>query len=496
MTASGHVFVVQGRIEDLVHDAAVVPTDEHFTIERSWHGLLRDERERVAPNGWGDGGQRWAQSQHDSAHWFIDVAWRNQDSSTSWLLAAAEELLTEVARSLAGSGGSTGRVLPLVAVPVLGIGAGGFGAERGAVLKGLLDAAGRVVRAHAVDIAFVTPDAAVHAAMQHQRRKHPAWGLSDDHFQLVHRLAERARNGELALFLGAGVSIPAGLPTWDELLRRLSTAHGVAEQELAGLGPLDQAEALRLRLGAEFGPAVARECRTERHAIAHSLLASLGCTEVVTTNFDACYEHAVESTGRQARVVLPWQVPVGRQPWLLKLHGDVAHPKSIVLSRRHFVRYDASSRPAASVLQSLMMTRHLLVVGASLTDDNVLRLAHEVAEYREASGITGEFGTVLDVADTPARRQLWRGELGWEPLPGARIEDRARALEVFLDVLAAHATTDASWVLDERFEVLLDDEGRAFAASARQLAQQAPQDDTWDGVRQTLIHHGAGRGGR
>ena len=30
--SSGHVFVVNGRIEDLVHDAAVIPTDEYFVL--------------------------------------------------------------------------------------------------------------------------------------------------------------------------------------------------------------------------------------------------------------------------------------------------------------------------------------------------------------------------------------------------------------------------------------------------------------------------------
>ena len=33
---SGHVFVVNGTIEELVHDAAIVPTDAFFTVERHW----------------------------------------------------------------------------------------------------------------------------------------------------------------------------------------------------------------------------------------------------------------------------------------------------------------------------------------------------------------------------------------------------------------------------------------------------------------------------
>lgn len=56
-----------------------------------------------------------------------------------------------------------------------------------------------------------------------------------------------------------------------------------------------------------------------------------------------------------------------------------------------------------------MMTKHLLVVGASMTDDNLLRLAYEVAGLREelvAAGAPGgpgsEIGTEVHLADDGA----------------------------------------------------------------------------------------------
>ncbi|MEK8226511.1 SIR2 family protein [Oerskovia sp. M15] len=65
------------------------------------------------------------------------------------------------------------------------------------------------------------------------------------------------------------------------------------------------------------------------------------------------------------------------------MHGDVDRPATIVLSRSSFVRYDTRWKPVGSLVQSLMMTKHLLVVGASMTDDNLLRFAYEVAGLRE-----------------------------------------------------------------------------------------------------------------
>ena len=89
-----------------------------------------------------------------------------------------------------------------------------------------------------------------------------------------------------------------------------------------------------------------------------------------------------------------------------------------------------------------MMTRHLLIVGASLTDDNVLRLTHEVAEFRGDHGSEQQpFGSVLDVEASGARQQLWNGELNWLAKPGADLPERARTPDIFLDALAAQADT-------------------------------------------------------
>jgi hypothetical protein len=211
-------------------------------------------------------------------------------------------------------------------------------------------------------------------------------------------LADRARSGELALFFGAGVSIPAGLPSWRELLRAcLQACPDLDTVDFHSLQPLDQGELLRRVLGDRFGPIVAQRSTADRHALGHALLAALGCTEAATTNYDQCFELAAAGAGTAPRV-MPWEIPHGRAPWLLKLNGDVGHPQSIVLARRDFLRHEALARPSASVLESMMMTRHLLIVGASLTDDNVLRLTHEVAGFRAEHGSEQQpFGTVLDV---------------------------------------------------------------------------------------------------
>jgi hypothetical protein len=367
-----------------------------------------------------------------------------------------------------------GRVKPRVVMPMLAVAGGGMEADKGSVIRALVNALEAAARDLAIDVVLVTPDRSVFSAAQHIRRELSPWALSDYMLQRAQELGRLAAQGHLALFLGAGVSVPAGLPTWDGLLAELMEGDDAGSVgQLKKLPALDQAQVLEKRVK-NFGARVAEITRrASRPSLGHALLAGLGCTEVVTTNYDQLYESAAAATGQPAVSLLPWSVATPGHPWVLKMHGDVDHVGSIVLTRRHFVRYDADTRPAGSLLQSLLLTRHLLVVGASLNDDNVSRLAHEVDEFRRTHNLSGTFGTFLDVDGLSARRELWRGQLEWIEMGGAGFPERGRNLEIFLDAVGAHATTDASWLLDARFEGLLSESERDCAAAARDLQARA-----------------------
>jgi hypothetical protein len=492
----GHVFVVHGRSESVVHDAAVVPTDDVFGIEPHWARVVGcDDLGALRPPGWpGPGHGRAADGR---PVWFVSVG-TDAGLPTEELVGRARAVVREVAGArLEGVGG---RGVPVLALPVLGVEGGGHDRDRGDVVRALLRAAHEETQDLALDVAVVTPETSVHGAAQHVRARldgtaplaGPGGSASDPDAE-ARRLGALARSGDLALFLGAGVSRSAGLPSWREMLAMLGRRTGRLDAEEArSLTLLDQAQLLERRVP-DLGEHVAAICREHgRPSLAHTLLASLECREVVTTNYDDLYERAVLADGMPAPAVLPWQSPVGVGAWVLKLHGDQRHPASIVLTRRDFVRFDAGARPAGSLLQALLLTRHLLVVGASMTDDNVVRLAEEASVYREEHGATGEVGTVLDVEGDPARGELWEDHLRWLTMPGESLAERIRSLEVFLDTVARHAADDASWVLDPRFAGLLDDETRALADEVRRLRGRVSRaGQEWSPLLDTLDALGA-----
>ncbi|GAA2725638.1 hypothetical protein CAE01nite_20340 [Cellulomonas aerilata] len=434
-----------------------------------------------------------------STVWFVDVADR---SSGTALKEQARQALDRVRETLAdiadsGIGPASGRPRPLVALPTLGVGGGGFDQVRGFVVDGLIRVCEEAVEAAEIDVVIVAATASDYAAFQQHRRvisEHPVH-IGVDGLEQARTLATKVRDGSIALFLGAGVSMSAGLPSWGGLIEELAGTHATDVLSLAS--PLDQAELLQERLGNLQAQVADLISEKRRYGLNHALLAALGCREAVTTNYDHLYERAMADAGQRVVPVLPFENPAPEAPWLLKMHGDVAHPHSIVLTRSDFVGYHARSGPLGAVVQALLLTKHLLVVGASMTDDNFLRLAHEVLAFRAANrGENGEsspLGTVLTLDPQPVKAELWRNRFDYvaASVPSADDGVLARRLAIFLDSIAMHAA-EPRHLADPRYDYLLDDDGRAIAEAARELAKviDARAAGGWEALRRTLEQHG------
>lgn len=474
---SGHLFVVHGKIESVVHDAAVIPVGRERIYNPVWRSLVGETP--VRPDDWDRRGWGRVHNAPDRV-WAVCVGGLRPDPYDQILERIHHVLRRVDERRDVYEKKRPGHSLPLVAVPVVGIGYGGYGEQMGDVLTQLVAGLAEWARELNVDVALVTPDPAVYAAAQYARR-HVVEELPPRLEQVAEQLAGQAKGGGLALLLGAGVGRAAGLPTWHELIQRLAEEFGV-EGVTGGASTLtttDQAELIEKSANGRFQHRVAALTRTpDRPSLLHALLAGLDCHEVVTTNYDVMYETAVSATGRDITSVMPWSSAQGAERWILKLHGDVDHVERIVLTRRHMVVFDAANRPSAAVLQSLLLTKRLLIVGTSMTDDNVVRLAHEVQAYREVhqGGGSGTFGTVLDVGSDHIRSRLWDGQLDWVMLGEAGPWTGTRAVELLLDRVALLASRDSSWLLDRRFGGLIDsDEERRLVQEVRRAYEQMPQ---------------------
>lgn len=207
---------------------------------------------------------------------------------------------------------------------------------------------------------------------------------SADPQAILDRLREENRHSALVLFVGAGASRDAGLPDWAQLLQPLQDELGIVGQADA----LDIAQWYSDRFGR---PQLLRHVRQLLAAQPvepgglHCLLAQLAAPVVFTTNYDQLLERALEEAqGVPPDVIIEdAHIPLideARRTTVVKLHGCLSLPNTIVLARDDYEDYGTGHRAMIAYLQALLATRTVLFVGFSLIDPNFRVIHHAIRQ--------------------------------------------------------------------------------------------------------------------
>eukprot|EP00808_Paulinella_micropora_P015904 g76835.t1 len=236
-----------------------------------------------------------------------------------------------------------------------------------------------------------------------------------------------------------------------------------AEQEMmALLANMDQARVLENRLGGReaMQNMVAKLVDGKWCSITHTLLQALPSTETITMNYDQLFELASRDGGRAVKVLpyefYSWSLR-SKQRWLLKMHGCVKHPGDIVLTREDYLTYNDKKQSLSGLVQSAMLTKHMLFVGFSMDDPNFHTIAStvkkalptgpttETEEKTNSCRTTSRqpcFGTSLQLIGNRLHAELWGGSLSFinlletphRPQPKDWAVAQRRS-EIFLDYL-------------------------------------------------------------
>ena len=286
----------------------------------------------------------------------------------------------------------------------------------------------------------------------------------------------------------------AGAPSWKQLLDELASEAHLSDQEKESLknrSNLDQAGILRSIFkertepgGTSFNDAIAKHVKLDHYGLAPALLASLGSREAITLNYDTLFEMASADAGFP-RTVIPDGVQE-KKAWLLKLHGSVTDPKSIVLTRDDYLGFNVSRNALSALVKATLMTQHLLFVGFGLEDDHFHEILHDVRRalpetMPEKDGIA----TALMLSKDPLGERMWSNQLSLVSMGPDTNGQTARTLEIFLDLLVALATDNHSYLLADGYEQALSDAEQLLCKRLQDLSDQLTEDekDSSGGIR-------------
>ncbi|MFF2031103.1 SIR2 family protein [Arthrobacter sp. NPDC058192] len=501
-----HVFVAMADILNLRCDAWLLPTDSMVTIQRHWLQAHPDLRTTAAASASAEfrNGNALAEAIHpwDPAA-PLPIMTAVPDDGIWGPAVVAERLEAFVRSAVSALPDPDDRPYRLLALPFFGTAGGGAGNHLGAALRAILDAATELAARYRVDLVLVLRDRAAFSLAQKLRREEgncSSWPSLGAHLQeKAESLGQIARAGHLVPFLGAGISVSAGAPSWGQLLDRLRRGVHLEEGESDAfhrLGPLDQAGVLGQLYADQhdgpeaFGQAVADAVDLPRYGLAPALLAVIPSTGAITLNYDRLFETACRDAQRP-RSVVPENIPAVGNDWLLKLHGSVSQPESIVLTRDDYLGYNSNRDALSALVKAHLLTHHLLFVGFGLADDHFHEIVHDVRRALPNNASKNhQMGTVLSLFHEPLQKLVWAGKLDILPMSAAPASDAApvevhtalatagRELEIFLDMMAAYATDNHSYLLAPAYNQGLADDELDLRRQLLALAGQKRSADT------------------
>jgi hypothetical protein len=199
------------------------------------------------------------------------------------------------------------------------------------------------------------------------------------------------REGAAALFVGAGISRPAGFVDWKTLLQEIAHDLGLDIDREADLVALAQfhvnsrqgRDRLNQLLVDEF-------VRDATLTDAHRLIAALPIQTVWTTNYDDLIETAFQSLGKRIDVKRrqsDFATTLRRaDATLYKMHGDKTDPADAILTKEDYETYNTNREFFTIALKSDLARRTFLFLGVSFADPNIQYILGRVKQLLDNNG--------------------------------------------------------------------------------------------------------------
>ena len=208
------------------------------------------------------------------------------------------------------------------------------------------------------------------------------------------QLVEEIANGNVNPFVGAGLSVAGGFPTWDNHLRQQAKTAGMPKdhiEELLSEGAFEQVlEEIEQKRGRDVFVQEIVDVFGKTGSLTNTtfLLSELFTDTLLTTNYDKLIEQAFDTGANKIQVITrknAKEAPKADHITVIKLHGNVANQNSCILSKN---QYDEAygcetidmSLPIPKLLEYYYKNSSLLFLGSSLHSDRTVDVFRTIKE--------------------------------------------------------------------------------------------------------------------
>lgn len=190
---------------------------------------------------------------------------------------------------------------------------------------------------------------------------------------VIQCLADESVKNRLITFIGAGCSIFSGLPSWIELINNIKEKYEITTNE-------SDLFRIATRIDKDVGSLLFREeiaNQLKGNIPVSSLykkIIRLSTNTFITTNYDHLLENAFRDNGIIPAVVsndkdIPSIDPTKKT--IVKLHGDIDSPSSIVISSTDYAKYKSQHLAFVNFLNSKATENTILFLGTSFNDSRL-----------------------------------------------------------------------------------------------------------------------------
>ncbi|HSF32445.1 MAG TPA: SIR2 family protein [Candidatus Tectomicrobia bacterium] len=232
------------------------------------------------------------------------------------------------------------------------------------------------------------------------------------------------REGRCVLFCGSGLSAWAKLPTWKKLLQDIITQLGEEMPDDSDLDELNRllnagklleiADHCRETLGQRYHNILSEQLRGVTGDIPepHKIIIELPFSAVVTTNYDKLLERSFASQSNWPKTPTHLDVDMlgpllfDGSFFILKAHGDIDRPESMVLTTRDYQEIIHANPAFNAIFSAILLTKAILFIGYSLNDpDFRLLFDRQLTVFR---GNIPERYALMSGVGKVERDVLWR----------------------------------------------------------------------------------------